>query len=177
MGATILRQWLVLTMLPKPPRRIDTAAIEWRLRERGIDVHRRTIQRDLLELAEVFPIVADERAKPYGWRWSDDAKLLDGVPSPRPGARGAIDVALRIPKHVSLTEVLERLGAWNLRVLEEVTVANDSGGSTVVVAVEDSRMTRRLLLGHGDEVEVLTPLSLRREIAERARRALAMHGE
>lgn len=76
MGATILRQWMILIVLPRPPRRIDTASIESRLRERGIEVHRRTIQRDLLELAEIFPIVADERAKPYGWRWSDDAGEL-----------------------------------------------------------------------------------------------------
>jgi len=69
-------------MLPRPPRRIDTAAIEARLRERGILVHRRTIQRDLVELAEVFPIVSDERNKPYGWRWADDAEPF-AIPPPK----------------------------------------------------------------------------------------------
>ncbi len=84
MGATIVRQWLILTMLPRRPRRIDTGTIEARLRERGITVHRRTIQRDLLELAQVFPIVADERAKPFGWRWSDDAVFVGELPVPVP---------------------------------------------------------------------------------------------
>ena len=58
-------------MLPKPPQKIDTARLVAKLRERGVVAHRRTIQRDLLELATVFPIVADERSKPYGWRWAD----------------------------------------------------------------------------------------------------------
>ncbi len=80
MGATIVRQWLILTMLPRRPRRIDTGTLERKLRERGIVVHRRTIQRDLLELAQVFPIVADERAKPFGWRWSDDAVFIGELP-------------------------------------------------------------------------------------------------
>jgi predicted DNA-binding transcriptional regulator YafY len=41
--------------------------------------------------------------------------------------------------------------------------------------MEDSLGSRRWLLGHGDEVEVVAPLHLRREIAELARRALAAH--
>lgn len=75
-------------LLPKGPRRIDTATLEERLRERGFDVHRRTIQRDLVELAGVFPIVSDERTKPYGWRWADDAELRCAIPA-LPGARVA----------------------------------------------------------------------------------------
>src|SRR5690606_1268676 len=99
MSNTILRQWLVLRMLPRAPRRIDTGAIETRLRERGIEVHRRTIQRDLLDLAEVFPIVADERAKPYGWRWSEDAELAGQLPPPRVvSAASVIEVSLRIER-------------------------------------------------------------------------------
>jgi hypothetical protein len=43
MGTTLQRQWLVLRMLPRPPRRIDAATIERRLHERGITIHRRTI--------------------------------------------------------------------------------------------------------------------------------------
>jgi predicted DNA-binding transcriptional regulator YafY len=45
----------------------------------------------------------------------------------------------------------------------------------VVVTLEDSELARRLLLGHANDVEVVAPLSLRREIAERARQALALY--
>jgi predicted DNA-binding transcriptional regulator YafY len=171
MPATILRQWLVLSMLPKPPRRIDTAMIESRLRERGIEVHRRTIQRDLLELADVFPIVADERAKPYGWRWSNDAEFPGHLAAPKHGVVGVwIDVSLRVPR-AELDDVLERLGARNRRPAGE----SDAIHVTVIVTIEDTRSNRRLLLGHGDEVEVVAPIHLRLEIAARARRALAAH--
>lgn len=80
MSAAIVRQWLVLSILPRPPRKIDTASIEKELRARGISIHRRTIQRDLVELATVFPLVVDERSKPYGWRWRDDADLMRNIP-------------------------------------------------------------------------------------------------
>lgn len=177
MSATILRQWHVLMMLPRSPRRIDTGAIESRLRERGIEVHRRTIQRDLIELAEVFPIVADERARPYGWRWSEDAEPAFDVPAPHRSTRSdevnksGIDVSLRV-RRTALELVARRLGARGARVEGD---AKDPLFVIVAAAVDDSSTTRRLLLGHGDEVEVLAPLALRDEIAERARRVVAAH--
>jgi hypothetical protein len=81
MGTALMRQWLVLALLPKPPRRVDAAFIAASLAARELKIHLRTIQRDLIELASVFPIVADERSKPYGWRWSEDAQLLPATPS------------------------------------------------------------------------------------------------
>ena len=180
LSATTLRQWHVLTMLPRSPRRIDTGAIESRLRERGIEVHRRTIQRDLIELAEVFPIVADERARPYGWRWSEDAEPAFDVPAPHRSVTGTrtdevnksgIDISLRV-RRTALELVAGRLGARGARVSGD---AKDPLFVIVAAAVDDSSLTRRLLLGHGDEVEVLAPLALRNEIAERARRVFAAH--
>lgn len=172
MSATILRQWLVLTMLPRPPRRIDTGSIEARLRERGIEVHRRTIQRDLLELAEVFPIVADERARPYGWRWSDDAEPGFDVPAPnRTGGSPEIEVSLRVRKS-ALHIVSGRLRARRTRVSDD---EREPLFSIVVATIDDSSLVRRLLLAHGDEVEVLGPAPLRSAIVEHARRVLAVH--
>lgn len=84
MGSAIVRQWHLLTLLPRGPRRIDTASLENQLRARGLDAHRRTIQRDLIELGRTFPIVSDERRKPYGWCWADDAELPCAIAA-RPG--------------------------------------------------------------------------------------------
>lgn len=171
MCTTIQRQWLVLTMLPRAPRRIDTGAIEARLRQRGIEVHRRTIQRDLLDLAEVFPIEADERAKPYGWRWADDAERAGQVPPPRCARTGAVvAVSLRVPK-AALGCVLEHLGPRGHRVRED----GDALFARVTTTIEDCRSTRRLLLGFADEIEVIAPADLRRELAERARRIVTAH--
>jgi hypothetical protein len=172
MGETILRQWLVLGMLPRPPRRIDTASIEARLRQRGVPRPSPTIQRDLLELAEVFPIVADKRAKPYGWRWADDAPAIR-LPSPtRGGVAKGIEIVLRLRKS-ALQETLDFLGAHCGRVSDK---SDDSRIATVTVLMEDSRFVRCLLLGHGEHVEVVSPIALRREITESARRILSVYG-
>lgn len=167
----MMRKWLVLTILPRAPRRIDTGSIEARLRERGIAVHRRTIQRDLIELAEVFPIVSDEREKPYGWQWGEDADLVGQLPPPRSAvAAFPLDLSLRVRKE-ALGRVLDRLGPRTHRVTDE----GDAHFTTLAVVVDDSREVRCALFDLGDEVEVVSPLGLRSEIAERARRVLAVH--
>ncbi|TYT75226.1 helix-turn-helix transcriptional regulator [Desulfobotulus mexicanus] len=75
MGNTY-RQCLILQMLPREPLCTDTASLERRLREKGIEVHRRTIQRDLEELSRVFPIACNDNEKPYGWFWSINAEAI-----------------------------------------------------------------------------------------------------
>jgi predicted DNA-binding transcriptional regulator YafY len=167
MSSTILRQWLVLGMLPRPPRRIDTGSIEARLRDRGIEVHRRTIQRDLLELAEVFPIVADERAKPYGWRWADDADGMLSRIAPRARSGPRVALSLRVAE-AHLEQVLEVLGSPG----EYELVARGEPALTIAVTVEDSRAARHAVFGVSDVAEVLAPREWRREIAERAQRVL-----
>lgn len=154
-------------MLPRPPRRIDTAAIEARLRDRGIEVHRRTIQRDLLELAEVFPIVADERAKPYGWRWADDADRHLPFVAPKPkNVAPRVSLSLRMPE-VHLKQVLETLGSGDYDL-----IARNDPVMTIAIVVDDSTTTRRAVFGVSDVAEVLAPHEWRREITEHARRVL-----
>ena len=70
------RQWMILKQIPHEPRKIDAARLEARLREAGCAMHRRTIQRDLTSLSRLFPLVRNERSKPYGWSWSKDAAQL-----------------------------------------------------------------------------------------------------
>ena len=79
----IVRQWHLLTLVPTGSRGIDTTAVQAHLRAAGLEAHRRTIQRDLVELASIFPLVSDERSKPYRWRWLDDAALVLAIPAPR----------------------------------------------------------------------------------------------
>jgi len=64
-------------MIPRHPRKIDTATIEDRLKSYGFQVHRRTIQRDLESFSKTFPLLCDDRDKPYGWSWSSEAAAFD----------------------------------------------------------------------------------------------------
>jgi hypothetical protein len=67
------RQWLILSRLPAPPRKVDARWLESELRDAGVTIHRRTIQRDLVALSRFFPLACDEQSKPYGWSWSAEA--------------------------------------------------------------------------------------------------------
>lgn len=81
----LYRQWLMLKRIPAYPRNIDAATLEGELRDAGYEVSRRTIQRDLMHLAEsrVFPLVFDENTRPYGWSWAQGGELFD-IPSMSP---------------------------------------------------------------------------------------------
>jgi predicted DNA-binding transcriptional regulator YafY len=76
MNDTILRFLTMLRMLPRAPRKIETATMERKLRDEGYAVTRRTIQRDLHHLARTFPLLCDEH-RPAEWSWAPDAALID----------------------------------------------------------------------------------------------------
>lgn len=76
-GTLLQRQWAVLQMLPRSPRAIDTPSLSARLEtEHGITVLPRTLQRELLALTSIFPVVVDDSKKPYRWSWSPTAPTL-----------------------------------------------------------------------------------------------------
>lgn len=74
---SLLRQWHMLRMVPRAPLKIAAGELCERLGAAGFQVSKRTVERDLKELSEVFPIVADHRDKPYGWSWLREASSFD----------------------------------------------------------------------------------------------------
>jgi len=80
---TLLRQWLMLRLIPRYPRKAEARDLTERLCAEGYDVSKRTVERDLQMLSEKFPLLCDEREKPFGWSWRKDAPNLD-VPGMSP---------------------------------------------------------------------------------------------
>ncbi|MEA3333171.1 MAG: transcriptional regulator, partial [Pseudomonadota bacterium] len=80
---TLKRQWLLLNRMPHRGRK-GTKYFQESLREMGLDVSLRTIQRDLKELSRQFPLVSDEE-RISGWKWSEDAAVFD-IPGMDPHA-------------------------------------------------------------------------------------------
>ncbi len=76
MNKNVLRQWALLRLLPRYPKKTSVAELIRGLEHTGFDVTVRTLQRDLNALALSFPIVSDE-SKPQGWSWSRDAPQLN----------------------------------------------------------------------------------------------------
>lgn len=74
-GLTTARQWGMLRGIPRHPLKITTKELEIRLLDEGFKVSRRTIERDLHLLSNHFPLVMDDRSKPYGWSWAKGANF------------------------------------------------------------------------------------------------------
>lgn len=74
-GLTVARQWAMLRGIPRAPLKITTKELEARLLDEGFEVSRRTIERDLHLLSSQFPLVLDDRSKPYGWSWARGANF------------------------------------------------------------------------------------------------------
>lgn len=77
MRQTMQRHWCMLRLVPKAPQKITAGELCRRLASDSFIVTERTIQRDLVELSALFPLISDEREKPFGWSWKADAPRLD----------------------------------------------------------------------------------------------------
>jgi WD40 repeat protein len=73
---TMPRQWVLLKLIPKYPKKTSAREILNKLQGEGFDVTKRTVERDLIDLSRQFPIVSDD-AVPIGWSWSKDAGNFD----------------------------------------------------------------------------------------------------
>jgi predicted DNA-binding transcriptional regulator YafY len=67
-----------LELLRHIPRshKVSAAELREQLSNAGYDRNIRTIQRQLKTLSEHFPIELDEKSKPFGYRWTKDARGL-----------------------------------------------------------------------------------------------------
>lgn len=72
-ASSLHRQWLILQNLPQG-KWGGTADLQHMLEREGVLVSLRTIQRDLNQLAERFPL-ENNGASPQGWRWRADAQI------------------------------------------------------------------------------------------------------
>jgi predicted DNA-binding transcriptional regulator YafY len=74
---TLLRHWQTLRRVPRYPRKVTATEICEHLLGEGYSVGKRTVERDLQALSLIFPLTLDDRSKPYGWSWAQDAAGFD----------------------------------------------------------------------------------------------------
>jgi len=72
-----MRQWQMLRLVPRHPAKVSTTELKQRLADGGFETTQRTIQRDLMTLSNIYPLICDERGKPFGWSWMADAHIMD----------------------------------------------------------------------------------------------------
>ena len=83
MTDTVLRQILMLSRIPRYPDGITVRELRRYLRHEGMDVHVRTLQRDLSRLSARMPLLAEQNGTSMHWSWETRAPSLD-VPAMRP---------------------------------------------------------------------------------------------
>ncbi|HEJ5008695.1 TPA: helix-turn-helix transcriptional regulator [Pseudomonas aeruginosa] len=66
---TLARQWELLKLLPSKPPGLPASDLLHRLQEAGHDTSKRTVERDLIELSQLFPLQCNDKGMPYGWYW------------------------------------------------------------------------------------------------------------
>jgi predicted DNA-binding transcriptional regulator YafY len=91
-------------------RWVGTAELQQALQQEGIDVNLRTIQRDLVALADFFPLESNGLS-PQGWRWRVDAPVTQ---LPQITSSQALTFMM-VEQHLKLllpASVLEDLRPW-----------------------------------------------------------------
>ena len=76
---TLARQWELLKLLPTRGTGKTAKEIADALAEAGFAVSKRQVERDLLDLQEVFGLECNDASIPYGWRWGAAPIELPGV--------------------------------------------------------------------------------------------------
>jgi predicted DNA-binding transcriptional regulator YafY len=71
---TIARQWEMLKLIPRAPRKVSARQLHEKLETLGFPTTARTVERDLHTLSMRFPLEADD-GKPRGWAWSREANI------------------------------------------------------------------------------------------------------
>jgi predicted DNA-binding transcriptional regulator YafY len=69
----VCRQWEILKLLPTKPPGITSRYIQEQLHGMGYNVVKRTVERDLQDLTHPFPILCNEKSRPFGWYWNPGA--------------------------------------------------------------------------------------------------------
>ncbi len=110
MNDTLMRQWAMLRLIPRFPRRIDTPTIHSQLLGQGMRVSLRTVQRDLNSLATTFPLDFDE-SKPQGWSWQEGASQLD-IPSMDPHAALTFNLVEQYMQNLLPRSTLNQMAPW-----------------------------------------------------------------
>ena len=108
---TQLRQWAMLKRIPQHPRQITAREMHKHLESEGFEVTKRTVERDLLSLSEIFPLLSNERSRPYGWSWNKEAEAF-ALPSMSPLQALTLELAHEHLATLLPASLLETLGPY-----------------------------------------------------------------
>lgn len=144
MDNTFARYLALLETVPRAGKR-STTEIAARLTGKGFKTHPRMIQRDLQLLMKAFPIECDDRSKPYGWRWRQDARpvQLPHLTTPQALSFHLVEAYLRDLFPAQVLDELRPYFAESRRLLDEASTRTPAGRWPSRVRVQAPEMPLR----------------------------------
>jgi len=122
---TLYRQWVMLTRIPRYPRKITVPALKDILLGEGYTVDTRTIQRDLNKLSISFPLSNDTEGRKNYWYWIEEAAIQD-LPGMEPVTALAFEMAESYLKPLLPQATLELLQPYFHRARNVLNDQSDS---------------------------------------------------
>lgn len=122
---TLYRQWIMLTRIPRYPRKITVPDLKQILMGEGYTVDTRTIQRDLNKLSISFPLSNDTEGRKNYWFWIEEASIQD-LPGMDPVTALAFEMAESYLKPLLPQATLELLQPYFHRARDVLNEQSDS---------------------------------------------------
>ena len=148
---TVLLAVELLRRIPRG-RKITASDLHQQLKDAGIERDLRTIQRQLEMLSEHFEIERDDRSKPYGYRWLEQAKAL-AVPNLTPQESLLLQLAEEHLKHLLPARLMKSLDSFfiqakrNLGTNSNARLEKEWPSKVRVVATSQPLLPPKLALG------------------------------
>src|SRR5690349_19099404 len=122
------RQWTLVRKIPRHPLKKTARQLTQELAAEGFKVEKRTVERDLISLSEIFPTIeCDDRARPVGWSWARASVALQ-LSGMTPSEALAFHMLERFMKPLVPASTLESL---QLYVTAANTMLSEVSGLTV----------------------------------------------
>jgi len=122
---TIYRQWIMLTRIPRYPRKITVPELKNMLMGEGYTVDTRTVQRDLNKLSISFPLSNITEGRKNYWYWMEHAAIQD-LPGMDPVTALAFEMAESYLKPLLPQATLELLQPYFHRAQGVLNEQSDS---------------------------------------------------
>jgi predicted DNA-binding transcriptional regulator YafY len=107
----IYRQWVVLGKVPQQPQSRSTSDLHEALGAEGLEVDRRTLQRDLERLSTLFPLVSEPDGPGLRWSWLKTGAMQE-IPAMSPSTALTFQLARDHLEALFPPSLMEVLGPY-----------------------------------------------------------------
>ncbi|WP_028634334.1 WYL domain-containing protein [Pseudomonas parafulva] len=168
---TIARQWELLKLLPGRQPGLSCSQLQAALATVGHVTTKRTVERDLVELAALFPLQCNSRSLPYSWHWQPGLKASHTQQWLAEDMAGPAQIEL----HAWVDDALARDLQQRPVGVGMLLLPQADGGATLVTTVADSPTLMAWLLSQAGSIRVQAPKEIRVAMLDQLRHSLALH--